>query len=288
MYTRLDSRIRGAATALITPFLENGEVDFDALRRIVRANVDGGMDFLCVLGTTAETPTLTEAEQRAVRAAVVEEVAGRIPLIVGCGGNNTAAIAERMQSESFEGFDALLVVTPYYNKPNQEGLYWHFRTLAEVSPLPIILYNVPGRTGVNLLPETTLRIAADCPNVIGIKEASGNIEQIRSIINCRPEGFVVLSGDDALTVDIMEAGGDGVISVLSNARPAEVCEMTHNRETARIVDAQMQKYYKPLFCEGNPVGIKAMLHVAGMCENVLRLPLVPSSESLLEQFRTLA
>lgn len=288
MDTRLDSRIRGAATALITPFMENGEVDFDALRRIVRANVDGGMDFLCVLGTTAETPTLTEAEQRAVKAAVVEEVAGRIPLIVGCGGNNTAAIAERMQSESFDGFDALLVVTPYYNKPNQEGLYWHFRTLAEVSPLPIILYNVPGRTGVNLLPETTLRIAADCPNVIGIKEASGNIEQIRSIINCRPEGFVVLSGDDALTVDIMEAGGDGVISVLSNARPSEVCEMTHNRETARFVDARMQKYYKPLFCEGNPVGIKAMLHVAGMCKNILRLPLVPSSESLLEQFRELA
>lgn len=287
MNARLDNRIRGAATALVTPFRQDGEVDFDALRRIVRSNVDGGMDFLCVLGTTAETPTLTEAEQMAIRATVIEEVAGRIPLIVGCGGNNTAAIISKMKSDSFEGFDALLIVTPYYNKPNQEGLYQHYKALAAASPKPIILYNVPGRTGVNMLPETTLRIAADCPNVIGVKEASGKPEQIKYIINNRPEGFIVLSGDDALTVELMEAGADGVISVLSNARPAEVCELTHNRATGRAVDAAMQKYYGPLFCEGNPVGIKAMLHAEGVCENVLRLPLVSSSESLLQTFKSL-
>lgn len=284
---RHNNKIKGAGTALITPFTENSEVDYTTLRAVVEKNVREGIDFLCVLGTTAETPTLTPEEQMKVRSTVIDQVAGRVPLLLGYGGNNTAAMIAGMQKDSFEGFDAILIVAPFYNKPNQEGLFQHYRALAAASPKPIILYNVPGRTGVNILPETTLRIAAECPNVIGVKEASGKVDQICSIIEKKPEGFVVLSGDDALTCELMEKGADGVISVLSNARPGDVASLVHDKAGAREMDAKLRKYYGPLFCEGNPVGIKAMLYLEGAIKNVLRLPLVSASPALIETFKTL-
>ena len=282
----MDTRIKGAGTALVTPFTKDGAVDVTALRRIVRHNVDGGIDFLCVLGTTAETPTLSRDEQLMVRKTVLEEVAGAVPLILGFGGNNTALMAEALQKEDFSGFDALLIVTPFYNKPNQEGLYRHYKALAEVSPQPIFIYNVPGRTGVNILPETVVRLAGECPSIVGIKEASGKIEQIRKLISICPADFVVLSGDDALTCDIMAAGGKGVISVVSNMYPGQVAGIVHSPEVeARKINASVEKYFEPLFREGNPVGIKALLSVKGLCGNYLRLPLVPASASLVEEFK---
>lgn len=282
----MDTRIKGAGTALVTPFTKDGAVDVTALRRIVRHNIDGGIDFLCVLGTTAETPTLNRDEQLLVRKTVLEEVAGAVPLILGFGGNNTALMAESLQKEDFSGFDALLIVTPFYNKPNQEGLYRHYKALAEVSPKPIFIYNVPGRTGVNILPETVVRLAEECPSIVGIKEASGKIEQIRKLISICPADFTVLSGDDALTCDIMAAGGRGVISVVSNMYPGQVAGIVHSPEVeARKFNASVEKYFEPLFREGNPVGIKALLSVRGLCGNYLRLPLVPASAALVEEFK---
>lgn len=278
--------IKGAGTALVTPFTAEGAVDVPALKKIVRHNVDGGIDFLCVLGTTAETPTLSREEQLLVRKTVLDETAGALPLILGFGGNNTALMVDSLKTEDFTGFDALLVVTPFYNKPNQEGLYHHYKALAAASHKPIFIYNVPGRTGVNILPGTVARLAAECPSIVGIKEASGKIEQIRELISICPEDFVVLSGDDALTCDIMAAGGQGVISVASNVFPAQVAKVVHasGRQAAQA-DAAIAKYFEPLFREGNPVGIKALLSVNGFCGNFLRLPLVPASSSLLEYFK---
>jgi len=284
---RQNNRIKGAGTALVTPFKSDFSVDYDALRRLIDYNIDGGIDFLCILGTTAETPTLSEAEQMEIRRVAVEQNAGRVPLLLGFGGNNTAAMVEKMGRDSFDGFDAILVVTPYYNKPNQEGLYQHYKALSAASQKPIVLYNVPGRTGVNLLPETVLRIAADCPNVVAVKEASGKPEQIKSLLASKPADFTVISGDDGLTCQLMPFGCAGVISVLSNVLPQAVVEIVHNRETAESVDAQMSKYYGPLFAEGNPVGIKAMMSLRGLLENKLRLPMVSASESLLNVFKNL-
>jgi len=287
MNPRLQNRLKGAGTALITPFNTDGSIDFASLGKIIAGNIAAGIDFLCVLGTTAETPTLSPEEQMAVREYVVKVTEGKVPLLLGFGGNDTASMAGKLVKESFEGYDALLVVTPFYNKPNQEGLYRHYRALAEASPKPIILYNVPGRTGVNLLPDTVLRIAADCQNVIGIKEASGNIGQIRTLLASRPDNFTVLSGDDPLTCDIMEAGGDGVISVASNARPAQISGIIHCPETARSTDAGLKPLYKLLFKEGNPTGIKGLLSLEGMCHNIVRLPLAEASDSLLNEMKEL-
>lgn len=282
---RQNNRIKGAGTALVTPFKSDLSVDFDSFRKLIDYNIEGGIDFLCVLGTTAETPTLTPEEQMAVRKAAVEQNAGRVPLLLGFGGNNTAAMIEKMKTDSFEGFDAILVVTPFYNKPNQEGLYQHYKALAAASPKPIVMYNVPGRTGVNLLPETVLRIVADCPNVIAVKEASGNPEQIKKLLAEKPDDFTVISGDDALTCELMPFGCAGVISVLSNALPAPVVAIVHDKENSVAVNEKMSVYYKPLFKEGNPVGIKAMMSLRGQLENYLRLPMVPASEALVEEFR---
>lgn len=282
---RRNNRIKGAGTALVTPFKNDLSVDFDVLRRLIDYNIDGGIDFLCILGTTAETPTLTEAEQMEIRRVAVQQNAGRVPLLLGFGGNNTSAMVEKMALDSFEGFDAILVVTPFYNKPNQEGLYRHYKALSAASAKPIVLYNVPGRTGVNLLPETVLRIAADCPNVVAVKEASGKPDQIKSLLASKPEDFCVISGDDGLTCELMPFGCSGVISVLSNALPQPVVEVVHNRTTAESVDARVRKFYGPLFSEGNPVGIKAMMSLKGLLENNLRLPMVSASESLINEFR---
>lgn len=282
---RQNNRIKGAGTALVTPFKSDLSIDFDSFRKLIDYNIEGGIDFLCVLGTTAETPTLSPEEQMAVRKAAVEQNAGRVPLLLGFGGNNTAVMIEKMKSDSFEGFDALLIVTPFYNKPNQEGLYQHYKALAAASPKPIVMYNVPGRTGVNLLPETVLRIVADCPNVIAVKEASGNPEQIKKLLAEKPEDFTVISGDDALTCELMPFGCAGVISVLSNALPAPVVAIVHDREASVEVNEKMSVYYKPLFKEGNPVGIKAMMSLRGQLENYLRLPMVPASAALMDEFR---
>ena len=269
--------LSGVGTALVTPFREDGSVDVDALERLVVSNIQAGVNFLCVLGTTAETPTLTDEEQHLIRETIVRIVGRQRPLLLGFGGNDTAGMLRRMKADTFNGMDALLIATPYYNKPSQEGMYRHYRTLSEASPLPIVLYNVPSRTGVNLTADTTLRLARDCHNIIGIKEASGNVEQITRIIRERPEGFKVLSGDDKLTPQLMSLGADGVVSVLSNLFPRMVCEVVNN---AQIPDSSFTEWCDLLFAEGSPAGVKAALNLKGICNDVLRLPLVPVSAEL--------
>ena len=271
--------LSGVGTALVTPFREDGSVDVDALERLVVSNIQAGVNFFCVLGTTAETPTLTDEEQHLIRETIVRIVGGTRPLLLGFGGNDTAGMLRRMKSDTFNGMDALLIVTPYYNKPSQEGLYRHYRALAEASPLPIVLYNVPSRTGVNLTADTTLRLARDCHNIIGIKEASGNVEQITRIIRERPEGFKVLSGDDKLTPQLMSLGADGVVSVLSNLFPSMVCDVV-NGSTFHLPSSIFTEWCDLLFAEGSPAGVKAALNLKGVCNDVLRLPLVPVSAEL--------
>lgn len=278
----------GAGTALVTPFDEGGRVDTESLKRVVEQNIAGGVGFLCVLGTTAETPTLTDEEQREVRRVVVDVNDHRLPLLLGFGGNDTAGMLRRMAADDFDGMDALLVVTPYYNRPSQEGLYRHFRALAEAAPLPVVLYNVPSRTGVNMQAETTLRLARDCPRIIGVKEASGDVEQIARIIDGRPEGFRVLSGDDKLTLELMRRGADGVVSVVGNLWPERVAALTTaaadaDWQRAETIHRELEPWCRMLFAEGSPAGVKAAMSIAGFCRNVLRLPLVPVSEALQAQ-----
>lgn len=282
---RNNNRIKGTGTALITPFNKNGNVDIAALKSLVESNISAGINFLCVLGTTAETPTLSEAEKQLVRRTVLEAAAGRVPLLLGYGGNDTAAIIESMRNDDFAGFDALLIVAPYYNKPNQEGLYRHYKALSEASPLPLFIYNIPSRTGVNVDVDTVCRIAQTCQNVVGIKEASGNLQQVKLLLASRPEGFIVLSGDDQMTLDIMRMGGDGAVSVTSNARPAEICSVVRGSETA---DDALKPLYSLLFEEGNPAGIKALLALEGKIDNILRLPLVNVSENLFSRLSKFA
>ena len=276
-------------TALVTPFLPDGQVDENALGRLVDKQIRGGADALVVLGTTGEAVTLTEEEKRLVVQLIVERNNHRLPLILGMGGNNTAAVLNSLHEweTTLTGhFAAILSVCPYYNKPSQEGLYQHFRLVAEASPVPVILYNVPGRTGVNLLPETVVRLANDCPQIAGIKEASGNIEQIRRLIQqCQPfltDGrFVVISGDDGITAQLMDMGADGLISVAANAFPEDFGSIVreHNH--------RLQDKYAPmvemLFKEGNPAGIKTVLAQQGLIHNRLRLPLVACSPALQQQ-----
>lgn len=275
--------LHGLGVALVTPFTKNGEVDYEALNRLVDYQIASGTDFLCVLGTTAETPTLTADEQTKVRQAVIERNAGRLPILLGVGGNCTRTIVEKLKNDAMEGVDAILSVVPYYNKPTQEGMYAHFSAIAEATDLPIILYNVPGRTGVNMSADTTLRLANDCPNVVGIKEASGNVEQITDILRRRPDGFKVLSGDDGITLTLIENGAEGVISVIGNGLAEEFAMMVHcalkgDGQGAREMDERLKAMYSLLFVDGNPAGIKALLYQRGMAENVLRLPLLPATE----------
>ena len=282
--------LHGLGVALVTPFTREGGVDYDALNRLVDYQIAGGTDFLCVLGTTAETPTLTAEEQMKVRTAVIERNAGRLPILLGVGGNCTQAIVDKLKNDAMEGVDAILSVVPYYNKPTQEGMYAHFSTIAKATELPIILYNVPGRTGVNMLPDTTLRLAADCANIVGIKEASGNVDQITDIIRRRPEGFKVFSGDDGITLPLVKEGAEGVISVIGNGLAGEFARMVHcaldgNYEEAQVLDDRLRPLYSLLFLDGNPAGIKALLAQRGAMENVLRLPLVPATESTAEKIR---
>ena len=274
----------GMGVALVTPFNATGEVDYEALDRLVDYQIASHTDFLCVLGTTAETPTLSEEEKYAVRKAVVERNAGRLPILLGYGGNCTRSIVKQLSGDRLDDVDAILSVVPYYNKPTQAGMYAHFKAISEATDLPIILYNVPGRTGVNMLPETTLRLASDFKNVVGVKEASGNIEQIEYILRHRPEGFKVFSGDDGITLPLIKSGADGVISVLGNAYAAEFAELVHLAQAADFVaaeaiDKRFAELYKLLFVDGNPAGIKCLMELRGMLQDVLRLPLVPATQA---------
>ena len=273
--------LRGLGIALITPFTQDGEVDYKALARLVEYQIQNGADFLCILATTGETPCLSREEKEKIKNLVVEINKGRLPILMGCGGNNTKAVIEEVQSTDWSGISAILSVCPYYNKPSQEGLYQHFKAIANASPLPIVLYNVPGRTGVNLKPETTVRLANDVDNIVAIKEASGNLEQVDEIIKNKPEGFDVISGDDALTFSMVASGAAGVISVIGNALPKEFSRMIRlefkgEYEAARNIHHKFTELYKLLFVDGNPAGVKALLHEMGFIENVLRLPLVPT------------
>ena len=273
----------GLGTALITPFTASGEVDYIALERLLDKQIEGGVDYIVVLGTTGEAVTLSETERREVRRFIKDYVGSRLPLVLGLGGNCTAAVCEALQHEDLSGFCAILSVCPYYNKPSQEGLYQHFTAIAKASPLPIILYNVPGRTGVNLLPETVMRIYNAAPEmIVGIKEASGNLEQIKHLIALSQDtNLLVISGDDGLTADIMAAGGAGLISVLSNALPEQTSRLV--RTADKELQAQLNPLISLLFKEGNPAGIKTLLHEMELIDNVLRLPLVPNSQPVQEE-----
>jgi 4-hydroxy-tetrahydrodipicolinate synthase len=275
----------GTGVALVTPFRNDFSVDVEALTKIVNYVITGGVEYLVVLGTTAESATLSAEEKELVITTIVEANAGRLPLVLGVGGNNTAKVVEELKTRDFSNFDAILSVSPYYNKPTQEGIYQHFKTVAEASPIPIILYNVPGRTASNMLPATVARIANDCKNVIGIKEAAGDIVQAMKLIQITPKGFLVISGDDMITLPMVLAGGAGVISVIGEGFPKEFSEMVR-LGLQRKVDQAYQLHYKladaidMIFEQGNPAGIKEVFKSLGLSENTLRLPLVSVNNDL--------
>ncbi|MGP1350278.1 MAG: 4-hydroxy-tetrahydrodipicolinate synthase [Hoylesella marshii] len=279
---------RGLGIALITPFTQAGKVDYAALKRLIEYQLLHGADFFCILATTGETPCLSIDEKNEIKRFVVEHVKGQVPILMGCGGNYTAAVVEELKQGDFTGISGVLSVCPYYNKPSQEGLYRHFKTIAAATELPVVLYNVPGRTGINLQPETTVRLANDCENIVAIKEASGHLEQVDEIIKNKPNDFDVLSGDDALAFPMIACGAVGVISVIGNALPKEFSRMIRLEfngefEAARIIHHQFTDLYNLLFIDGNPAGVKALLHEMGFIENVLRLPLVPTRLTTLQK-----
>ena len=279
---------RGLGIALVTPFTSDGQVDYNSLKRLVEYQIDNGADFLCILATTGETPCLTQDEKDKITQLVKDVNHGRLPILKGCGGNNTAAVVEELRTADWSGIDGILSVCPYYNKPSQEGLYQHFKAISEASPLPVVLYNVPGRTGINLKPETTVRLANDCENIVAVKEASGSLEQVDEIIKNKPQRFDVLSGDDALTFSMVASGAAGVISVIGNALPKEFSRMIRlefqgEYEPARKIHHMFTELYSLLFVDGNPAGVKALLHEMGFIENQLRLPLVPTKVYTLQK-----
>ena len=279
---------KGLGIALVTPFKSDGSVDYESLTRLVEYQLDNGADFLCILATTGETPCLTADEKKKIKELVISLAKGRVPILMGCGGNNTAAVIEELKTSDWHGIDGVLSVCPYYNKPSQEGLYQHFKSIAAATKLPVVLYNVPGRTGVNLQASTTVRLAKDCPNIVAIKEASGNLEQVDEIIKNKPDDFDVISGDDSLTFPMISCGAVGVISVIGNALPKEFSKMIRlefrgEYEGARKIHHKFTDLFSLLFVDGNPAGVKAMLHEMGMIENVLRLPLVPTRISTMQK-----
>lgn len=273
---------KGLGIALITPFTLEGKVDYKSLRRLLDYQLTNGADFLCILATTGEAPCLTKEEKEELTLFIKGVVGGRIPILKYCGGNNTAAVVDEIKTTDWTGIDGILSICPYYNKPSQDGLYQHFKAIAEVSPLPIVLYNVPGRTGINMKAETTVKLAKDFSNIIAIKEASGSLEQVDEIIKNKPDNFDVISGDDALTFSMIASGAAGVISVIGNALPKEFSRMIRlefngEYEPARKIHHMFTELYSLLFVDGNPAGCKALLNDMGMIENVLRLPLVPTT-----------
>lgn len=286
----IQTRLRGLGVALITPFKEDESVDYDALRRLVDYLLQNSTDFLCILATTAETPTLSEGEKHQIKDLVIERVNGRIPIVMGVSSNCTRNVIHTLETEDFTGIDAILSVVPYYNKPSQEGIYQHYKAIAGSTDMPIVLYNVPGRTGVNMKAETTLRIANDFPNVIAVKEASGDIAQMDDIIKNKPSTFQVISGDDGITYPLLTLGAVGVISVIGNAFPREFSRMIRlamqgDYANALTIHHKFAELFKLLFVDGNPAGVKSMLNAMGMIENKLRLPLVPTRITTYDAIR---
>lgn len=283
----------GTGVALITPFRRGQEtVDFTKLEALIEHIITSGVDYIVALGTTSEAATMTDSERAAVQEFIVETVSGRVPIMLGLGGNNTLAVTDAINRTNFDGISGILSVTPYYNKPNQRGLLAHYRAIAEASPVPVIMYNVPGRTGVNIAAETTLAIADECPNIVGIKEASGNMSQIMELLRNRKPGFRVISGDDALTYPMLTLGADGVISVIANALPKETSDMVHfalkgDFKHALPLHNRLLPLMHAIFDEGNPTGIKALLETQGLITNILRLPLVKASKQLTNKITTL-
>lgn len=284
--------LQGTGVALVTPFDRNKAIDFPALGRLIDHVIASGADYLVALGTTAETPTLSCAEKEELTAFIRRQNAGRLPLVLGIGGNDTKEVVRQLSTIDLSDITAILSVTPYYNRPTQEGLYQHYKAIAEASPKPIILYNVPGRTGVNLSAGTTLRLARDSKNICAVKEASGILSQMAYILRDRPDGFMVISGDDNMALPLIALGGDGLISVAANAFPEPVCRMVRqclngNFTEAAGIQLDLLECIESLFCEGNPAGIKSVLAIKGLIQNELRLPLVPCSDTHYAKIGTL-
>ena len=280
----------GTGVALVTPFKKDFSVDIDALKAIVNFQIDNGIDYLVVLGTTAENATLSKAEKELVIKTIVDANKGRLPLVLGVGSNNTAEVVEELKSGDFSDFVAILSVSPYYNKPTQEGIYQHFKAIAEASPIPVILYNVPGRTSSNILPETIIRLANDFKNIIAVKEASGDIVQAMKLIQYKPKDFLVISGDDMIALPMILAGGAGVISVIAQGFPKQFTEMVHLGLNKKVDDAYKIHYLLAdsidlIFEQGNPAGIKEVFKSLGLSENTVRLPLVNVDEDLANRLR---
>ncbi|MEE0889208.1 MAG: 4-hydroxy-tetrahydrodipicolinate synthase [Bacteroidales bacterium] len=284
--------IQGTGVALVTPFHKQGNVDFTSYEKLIEHVINGGVDYLVCMGTTSEYPTLNNQEILACLEFAIEVNANRVPIVLGMGGNDTRTLVDHIKKTDFSNVSAILSVTPYYNKPSQKGLYAHYKSVAEASPVPIILYNVPGRTGVNITAETCLQLANDFPNIIGIKEASGNIMQCMDILANKPQNFIVVSGEDALVMPLMSLGMQGVISVTANALPRQMSEMVNyclksNYKKAKVIHEELLPFSKAIFEEGNPVGIKAALEILGVCQNNLRLPLVKSSKQLYSKIQSI-
>jgi 4-hydroxy-tetrahydrodipicolinate synthase len=282
--------LKGLGVALITPFKEDETIDYTALGKLIEHLIQNSIDYLVVLGTTAETPTLSTEEKKEVVSFVKERVNGRVPIVLGVGGNCTKSVVDQLKNDNYEGIDAILSVVPYYNKPSQEGIYQHYKAVAQATELPIILYNVPGRTGVNMTAETTLRIAREFENVVAIKEASGNIVQMDDIIKNKPADFMVISGDDGITFPLITLGAVGVISVIGNAFPKEFGRMVRlalngDYDSALRIHHEFTELFSLLFVDGSPAGVKAMLNAMGYIDNKLRLPLVPTRITTYEKMR---
>jgi len=283
-------RISGTGVALITPFNEDKSIDYTSLDKLINKVIEGGIDFLVVLGTTGEATSINETEKKELINFIVKLNNKRLPLVLGIGGNNTNKLIKEINNTDLSDFDAILSVTPYYNKPSQKGLYHHYAEISKSSPIPIILYNVPSRTGVNMSPETTIQLANDFKNIISIKEASGDINQIKYILKNKPKNFDVLSGDDGLTLEIIQNGGTGVISVIGQSNPEEFSSLVKFALNGKLSDAKilhdkLYGLYHYLYSEGNPSGVKAFLSLQGVCKNYLRLPLVPISSELFNDFK---
>ena len=284
----MHQRLRGTGVALVTPFNENGAIDYTGLKKVVEYTITNKVEYLVTLGTTGESVTLSKQEKDKILEFTVETVKGRVPLVAGFGGNNTHEVIKSIKEFHFNGVDAILSVSPYYNKPTQEGIFRHYKAIAEASPVPVILYNIPGRTASNITAETTLRLAHEFRNIIGIKEASGDLQQSMTIIQNRPEGFLVMSGDDALTLPMISIGADGVISVIANAFPRDFSDMARSALLGNFTEAQRLHYklyeiMRLLFAEGNPAGVKCALKHLNVCDPYVRLPLVSASKNLTDQ-----
>ncbi len=287
-----DFNVKGVGVALVTPFDKQGNVNFIGLEKLINHVIDGGVDYLVCLGTTSEYPTLTERERIAIKEFIIETNNNRVPIVLGMGGNNTTELINHITKMDYHGISAILSVSPYYNKPSQKGLAEHFRLVASSCPLPVIIYNVPGRTGGNISAETTLKLAEECPNIVAIKEASGNMTQCMEILRQKPKGFELLSGEDALTLPLMSMGAKGVISVTANAMPKQVSEMVNlaskdNCKKATLIHNQLLPLTNALFEEGNPSGVKSALEILGICQNNVRLPLSKISKTLHNKIQSL-